>query len=134
MNRRTRSTLPSSITPPNPHFHKYLKPGTLARIRDSRITARSNRFNHDHHLFFFSQIPLRRRTPTPPSSPPPHHHPIDVSSAAIPFFASFPGPRFLQRKKLMAAKSIYFLPPSPVIESPDLIVTDSFGTDILVAN
>ncbi|KAF1859346.1 hypothetical protein Lal_00009930 [Lupinus albus] len=112
MNHRRRSI---------PHFHKYLKPGTLARIRDSTITARSNRLTTA-----LSHIPIRRSTP--PSSPP-HSFTVDV----IPFFANIYSPRCLQRKKLMAAKSIYFLPPTPVTDSPDL-VTESFASDIIVAN
>ncbi|KAJ1389241.1 hypothetical protein SESBI_16120 [Sesbania bispinosa] len=119
MNRRTRSAIPH-------HFHKYLKPGALARIRDSRISARSHRF-----LNSLSQIPLYR----PPSPPPSSADQPQVNAGdAFPFFvAGIYGPRCPQRKKLVAAKSVFFIPVNPSADSPDLVI-DSFGSDILVAN
>ncbi|KAE8724584.1 putative beta-1,3-galactosyltransferase 2-like [Hibiscus syriacus] len=42
MNRRCRS-LARHSAPPSEPFLKYLKPGALARLRDSRISARSHR-------------------------------------------------------------------------------------------
>ncbi|XP_027344115.1 uncharacterized protein LOC113856483 [Abrus precatorius] len=115
MNRRTRPSIPH-------HFHKYLKPGALARIRDSRISARSHRLNS------LSQIP--------PSSPLTNADEPQVNAvdAGFPFFvARIYGPRCPQRKKLMAAKSILFVPVNPSPDSPDLVV-DSFASDLLVAN
>ncbi|WRX15449.1 hypothetical protein QQP08_007936 [Theobroma cacao] len=44
MNRRTRSLARHSLTGTEP-FLKYLKPGALARLRDSRISARSHRIS-----------------------------------------------------------------------------------------
>ncbi|XVF03075.1 hypothetical protein REPUB_Repub04eG0229300 [Reevesia pubescens] len=44
MNRRTRSLARHSLTRSEP-FLKYLKPGALARLRDSRISARSHRIS-----------------------------------------------------------------------------------------
>ncbi|KAL5082023.1 hypothetical protein RYX36_010444 [Vicia faba] len=120
MKQRTRPTLPN-------HFHKFLKPGALARIRDSKITARSHRLNS------LSQISTYR----PPSSPPPIS--IDQSqpnpSDGFPFFATgIYGPRCPQRKKLVAAKSVFFVPGSPAADSVDL-VAESFGSgDIIAAN
>ncbi|XP_057452067.1 uncharacterized protein LOC130743862 [Lotus japonicus] len=112
---RTRPTLPS------PNFHKYLKPGALARIRDSRI--RSNRHDSIPHF-----------PPPPPSSSSPaaaaadHHNPPPTPPHTFPFFVStMCGPRFPQRKKLCAPKSVLFL---PLPDSTDLII-DSFSADIL---
>ncbi|RVX08431.1 hypothetical protein CK203_014106 [Vitis vinifera] len=61
MNRRIR-TLHRSSSKRDEAFHRYLKPGALAQLRDSRISARSHRV--DSH----SQIHLHR-TSSPPSSP-----------------------------------------------------------------
>ncbi|KAL1369916.1 hypothetical protein HN51_000262 [Arachis hypogaea] len=132
MNRRVRTTIPQH----HHNFHKYLKPGALARIRDSRIiSARS------HRIGSICQIPLRRTSP--PSSP--LHTPQDTTAAqpqanaaasfdGFPFFvARIYGPRCPQRKKLMAAKSVMFVPVSPAADSPDLVI-DSFGSDFIVAN
>ncbi|RYR28034.1 hypothetical protein Ahy_B01g052134 isoform B [Arachis hypogaea] len=121
MNRRVRTTIPQN----HHNFHKYLKPGALARIRDSRIiSARS------HRIGSICQIPLRRTSP--PSSPPQAN--AAASFDGFPFFvARIYGPRCPQRKKLMAAKSVMFVPVSPAADSPDLVI-DSFGSDFIVAN
>ncbi|CAJ1956313.1 unnamed protein product [Sphenostylis stenocarpa] len=121
MNRRTRPSIPNS-------FHKYLKPGALARIRDSRISARSHRLN----AILRHQISLHR--PPSPSPLPAADQPQAATDAAFPFFvARICGPRCPQRKKLMAAKSVLFLPVSPAADSPDLVI-DTLGSDLLVAN
>ncbi|XP_061336659.1 probable protein S-acyltransferase 1 [Gastrolobium bilobum] len=117
MNRRTRQTIPH-------HFHKYLKPGALARIRDSKISARSHRLNS------LSQIPIHR-----PLSPPPSTEAQPQANDAdngFPFFvARIYGPRCPQRKKLMAAKSVLFVPVNPAADSPDLVI-EPFGNDIAI--
>ncbi|XWS34272.1 hypothetical protein CRYUN_Cryun21dG0026500 [Craigia yunnanensis] len=98
MNRRTRSLARHPMIRSEP-FLKYLKPGALARLRDSRISARSHRISS---VFQIS-----------PSSP--------ASNSGQSFFAAidgFPcftvtgrvyGPMCLQRKKLFAAKGMLFL-------------------------
>ncbi|CAM8968525.1 unnamed protein product [Rhodiola kirilowii] len=58
MHRRTRS-IPISAE----LFNRYLKPGALARIRNSRITARSHRV---HNVPSFHH-PLSSSTPVPAS-------------------------------------------------------------------
>ncbi|XP_047148069.1 uncharacterized protein LOC124820430 [Vigna umbellata] len=120
MNRRSRPSISQS-------FHKYLKPGALARIRDSRISARSHRLN----TILRHQISLHR----PPSpSPLPAADQTQAVAADFPFFvARIYGPRYPQRKKLMAAKSVLFLPVSPTADSPDLVI-DALAADLLVAN
>ncbi|XP_048434643.1 uncharacterized protein LOC125474708 [Pyrus x bretschneideri] len=127
MNRRSRSLHRRSSPNRSPEpFLKYLKPGALAQIRDSRISrARS------HQLNWLSQVRV-----SPPLSP--------VSDAGLPMvnaMEGFPcfsgrifGPRCPQRKKLAATKSVMFLSPSsPVHDSPDPII-DLFSTDILAAH
>ncbi|KAG4961094.1 hypothetical protein AAZX31_13G291000 [Glycine max] len=115
MNRRTRPSIPHP-------FHKYLKPGALARIRDSRISARSHRLNS----LLRHQISLHR--PPSPSPLPDSNQPQATATAAdtgFPFFlARIYGPRCPQRKKLMAAKSILFVPVNPAADSPDLVIDD----------
>ncbi|KAL9322575.1 hypothetical protein ACSQ67_010628 [Phaseolus vulgaris] len=124
MNRRTRPSISQS-------FHKYLKPGALARIRDSRISARSHRLN----AILRHQISLHR--PPSPLPLPAAEQPqaaAAASDSAFPFFvARIYGPRCPQRKKLMAAKSVLLLPVSPTAESPDLVI-DALAADLLISN
>ncbi|CAM8938296.1 unnamed protein product [Rhodiola kirilowii] len=93
MHRRTRS-IPISTE----SFNLYLKPGALARIRDSRITARSHRV----HIVPSFHRPLSSSTPVP-ASPSAINQQIDAS----PYLSDMMyGPRFPQRKKLVAARSL----------------------------
>ena len=126
MNRRTRGLIKSPSRRAE-HFHKYLKPGALARIRDSRISARSHRINS---LF---QISLDWASL--PSSPSPSDGQALVNSGeGIPCFGGrIYGPQCPQRKKLMAAKSVSFISADPASDLPDSII-ESFSNDILVAN
>ncbi|KAI5340325.1 PREDICTED: AT4G26960 [Prunus dulcis] len=127
MNRRSRTLhRRSSLNRSTEPFLKYLKPGALAQIRDSRISsARSHRLN------WLSQI-----CTSPPSSPA-----NDAGLPQVNVIDGFPcfsgriyGPRCPQRKKLAASKSVLFLnPSSPVHDSPDPII-DVFSTDILAAH
>ncbi|XAR68099.1 hypothetical protein NMG60_11003109 [Bertholletia excelsa] len=108
-------------------YLRYLKPGALAKLRDSRISARSQRSD------LLIQISLCRTLS--PASPP-----VNAQASAIDGFPCFAGriygPRCPQRKKLVAAKAVYFLnsnPASPVSDSPDSVV-DLFSNDILLAH
>ncbi|KAF3443686.1 hypothetical protein FNV43_RR13376 [Rhamnella rubrinervis] len=126
MNRRTRALHRSSPNRSEP-FLKFLKPGALAQIRDSRISARSHRV-----------ISLLQIRSSPPSSPPstPGQHPITAMDGFPCFSGRIYGPRCPQRKKLVAAKSILFPsqnPTGPVPDSPDPLI-DLFGSDILAAH
>ncbi|KAL1812894.1 hypothetical protein DCAR_0625157 [Daucus carota subsp. sativus] len=114
MNRRIRRLSDES-------YLKYLKPGALAKLRDSRINARSHRIN------------TKPRTQSLPASP--VRLPIaQFTSDVIPSFAGrIYGVRCPQRKKLVAAKSFYLPPASPVLDSPDPIL-DLFTADYLVAH
>ncbi|KAK3014229.1 hypothetical protein RJ639_008162 [Escallonia herrerae] len=125
MNRRFR---PPPATIRDHSYLRYLKPGALAQLRDSRIKTKS------HLADSQAQICLYRTTsqPTTPTQ--------TASFDALPCFISrIYSPRCPQRKKLMAAKSAFFFnsgPTSPVNESsPDPII-DLFSnnTDFLVAH
>ncbi|KAJ7948153.1 Peptidyl-prolyl cis-trans isomerase [Quillaja saponaria] len=129
MNQRTRSIQKSSPSRTE-SLHKYLKPGALARLRDSRISARS------HRVRLISQICLHRISP--PSSPQSNEsHPLVNVNDGFPCFAGrVYGPRFPQRKKLMAVKCVLSQNPNPSSSVPDSSdpIIDSFSNDILVAN
>ncbi|KAM7492348.1 hypothetical protein LguiA_035269 [Lonicera macranthoides] len=120
MNRRLRrSTSTSSI---DKAYLRYLKPGALAQLRDSRINARSSRLDSK------SQINLRR-TPSPSSSPLRSPDAGQAPTEAFPCFAArIFGPRCPQRKKLVASKSVFFVPSNPVMDSPDNPIIDLFTT------
>ncbi|XP_018860409.1 uncharacterized protein LOC109022065 [Juglans regia] len=136
MNRRVRASTKCSLSPSRSEpFHKYLKPGMLAQIRDLRISARTHRVRLLYSISSSSQISIHRSTPpsSPPSSNGSQQLPVSVGDG-IPCFASrIYGPRCPQRKKLVAAKSVLFLNPSPVPDAPDPVV-DAFSNDILVAH
>ncbi|XVE80399.1 hypothetical protein DITRI_Ditri14bG0136500 [Diplodiscus trichospermus] len=75
-------------------FHKYLKPGALAQLRDSKINARSNKL----HSVLLDSVPNRIPSQTR----------IQISDFdQIPRFLNkiYGGPCCLQRKKLLASKS-----------------------------
>ncbi|CAL0333925.1 unnamed protein product [Lupinus luteus] len=119
MNRRTRPVKP------NP-FHKFLKPGALAKLRDSQITAR-RRF---HRLNSPSHIP----SPFPSNDVQPQQNDTEGFPC---FVARIFSPRCPQRKKLMASKSVFFVTTSPVrsiADSPDSVLVESLGNDVVVAN
>ncbi|KAK8613903.1 hypothetical protein V6N13_101657 [Hibiscus sabdariffa] len=94
MRIRCRSFARHSIPRSEP-FLKYLKPGALARLRDSRISARS------HRTSSIFQISASNVT-----------QPFSVAGDSFPCFLATGrayGPRCLGRKKLCAAKGIIFL-------------------------
>ncbi|KAL4382994.1 hypothetical protein GQ457_15G004370 [Hibiscus cannabinus] len=98
MNRRGRSLARHSLPRSEP-FLKYLKPGALARLRDSRISARSHRTSS---LFQIS-----------PSLPPSNGGQPSSSAAMDGFHCFLPtarvyGPRCLHRRKLIATKGMVF--------------------------
>ncbi|EOY12331.1 hypothetical protein QUC31_001782 [Theobroma cacao] len=76
-------------------FHKYLKPGALAQLRDSKINARSHKLNSVRLDSVPTQIPSQTQ--------------IQISDFdQIPRFLNkiYGGPCCLQRKKLLATKSV----------------------------
>ncbi|XP_022135897.1 uncharacterized protein LOC111007734 [Momordica charantia] len=113
MNRRSR-TFHRSGNSRSESFHKYLKPGALAQIRNSRMIARFNRVN------LVSQIYSNRSSLSPPSAPLDSGLlQVNIVDASPCFAGRVYGPPCLQRKKLLAAKSLWFLSPSPTNLVPD---------------
>ncbi|TVU08554.1 hypothetical protein EJB05_41963, partial [Eragrostis curvula] len=82
--------------------HRFLRPGALARLRDSKIIARSLR----------SAAAVAAALPQA-SSPPPRS-PTPAAGEGVPCFlgtAAGRGMRYPLRKKLAAARSVVFMPP-----------------------
>ncbi|KAH7833324.1 hypothetical protein Vadar_005148 [Vaccinium darrowii] len=122
MNRRIRRPSQShKLLAEEERYLRYLKPGALAQLRDSKISARSHRSTDSH----FHQIYLYHRTPSPPS-------PSQIDGYLC-FSGRIYGPRCPQRKKLCAPKSAFFNPLSPASDSPDSII-DLFSSDMLVGH
>ncbi|XP_020577589.1 uncharacterized protein LOC110022815 [Phalaenopsis equestris] len=123
MNRRMRSPCRRAAARTE-RLQRFLKPGALARLRDSKICARSPRS---------LQISVARISP--PGSPviAASAMPIEeLEGEQIRFFASrMCAPRILLRKKLAAAKYVFFAPPSP---DPSDSVLDVFGADLVTAH
>ncbi|KAJ0983092.1 hypothetical protein J5N97_011347 [Dioscorea zingiberensis] len=109
MNRRLRRD----------HLHRFLRPGALARLRDSRVSAWSPRSGPKAPLLFPS---------FPPSPPSPSPDQID----GFPCFAvRTSGPRHPQRKRLAASKPFFLAPSLTTPSSPDPSdrVLDFIGVD-----
>ncbi|PKA48657.1 hypothetical protein AXF42_Ash018474 [Apostasia shenzhenica] len=111
MNRRERSLARKAETGMAvERLQRFLRPGALALLRDSKISARSPRST----LKSCQIAAIRLSPPASPAAravPPP---PDGAEGELIRFFVPRPcGPRLLQRKKLTAAKYVFFSPPSP---------------------
>ncbi|CAD5182993.1 unnamed protein product [Musa acuminata subsp. malaccensis] len=123
MNRRIRCPNPEPSTSRiEERLHRFLKPGALARLRDSRISSARPGLS----------VALLRLS-SPSSRSPAAPRPAAAQNDGIfPCFAVRAyGPRFLQRRKLAAAaKSIFFAPPSPDLPEP---VSDAFPFDLVAA-
>ncbi|KAJ7946291.1 Peptidyl-prolyl cis-trans isomerase [Quillaja saponaria] len=106
MKGASRSNMSKSATKRNEGYFRYLKPGALAQIRDSKITARSQRHG-SHTRVSLYQLSLPTATPTFPSFPIEQN---DMSNQidGIPCFAlRINRPRCLQRKKLFAVTPVF---------------------------
>ncbi|KAI3804938.1 hypothetical protein L1987_26835 [Smallanthus sonchifolius] len=116
MNRRIRNQ--SAATKPENSYLRFLKPGALAQLRDSKINARTHLRSSD------SQIYLHRAIPSSPTSPSRSLNTAGIiqqqqqdvtgnlttADGELPFLsARFYAPRCLQRKKLMAVRSMCYL-------------------------
>ncbi|XP_031501020.1 uncharacterized protein LOC116264778 [Nymphaea colorata] len=127
MNGRMRSS--SRATKREERLHRFLKPGALAQMRDSRISARVR------HLRPPKKSDL---TPNAPSSRVPTlAHQISLDDFFCCPSSRFSGPGCLQRKKLVAVKSGFVCPPSP--SSPVAVIADdsileSFNGDMVSAH
>ncbi|KAI3753350.1 hypothetical protein L2E82_25401 [Cichorium intybus] len=127
-------------------YLRYLKPGALAQLRDSKIIAKT------HHRSAISQIYIHRATSLSPVASPSRSPnvagvaqqqqeeatgTIAATDGGSPCFSvRFYGPRCPQRKKLMAARSMFFLDPNPISPTSDgpEPVIDAFPNDFLVAH
>ncbi|XP_076894620.1 uncharacterized protein LOC143546967 [Bidens hawaiensis] len=117
MNRHIRSQS-AAVKSDNNNYLRYLKPGALAQLRDSKINARSPLRSPDYQICF------HRATPSSPITSPSrsfnaaggvvqHHQQqevaggLTVSDGELPFVSvRFSASRCLQRKKLMAVRSM----------------------------
>ncbi|KAG8074889.1 hypothetical protein GUJ93_ZPchr0006g42914 [Zizania palustris] len=129
--RRLRSPTRRSSSPPSgdQHHHRFLRPGALARLRDSKVMARSLR-----SAAAAMALPVRLHPPS--SSPPSTRVAAAGDGGGVPhFLGAVRGPRYPLRKKLSAARIVVFLPP-PLTDVPDVFL-DAFvaaPSDLLAAH
>ncbi|CAN6247090.1 unnamed protein product [Urochloa humidicola] len=84
------------------HHHRFLRPGALARLRDSRIVARSLR----------SSACLLLPRSAPPLPAPPAAAIAAAEQAGAPRFLGTGGcGRYPLRRRVAAARGVAFLPP-----------------------
>ncbi|RVW40241.1 hypothetical protein CK203_078356 [Vitis vinifera] len=106
-------------------FNRYLKPGQLAQLRDSKINARSHKLT--------SRTGVNSVTST-------HSESAQIQilmNEHLPCFTKIiEGPHCLRRKKLVASKSVFLLNlnPSTPISGPIDSLMNVLGTDLLVAH
>ncbi|KAL4581327.1 hypothetical protein LXL04_017540 [Taraxacum kok-saghyz] len=140
MNRRIRkqSATQQSVN----GYLRYLKPGALAQLRDSKINARSLLRSCD------SQIYLHRSIPSSPSRPATDAGAIQqqqqevtgtffIADGELPFLSGRSNAlRFPQRKRLMAARSMFCLSHNSTGVTSDghEPAIDVFSSDFLVAH
>ncbi|CAN6453548.1 unnamed protein product [Victoria cruziana] len=127
MNGRMGSS--SRPTKREERLHRFLKPGALAQMRDSRISARVR------HL-----RPPKKSDLTPnAASPriPTLAHQISLDDFFCCPSSRFSGPGCLQRKKLVAVKSGFLCPPSPASPVPGIAedsILEPFSGDMVAAH
>ncbi|KAK9936029.1 hypothetical protein M0R45_012894 [Rubus argutus] len=102
------SSTTSPTKRPREGFHKYLKPGKLAQLRDSKITAR--RVQHGDLKTQISLYQLVLSSMSSSLSQQTRDNIPDQSHDEVPYFP--PGtllnrPRCLQRKKLVAVAPVF---------------------------
>ncbi|PAN04172.1 hypothetical protein PAHAL_1G047000 [Panicum hallii] len=98
MDRRLRATPRAAECSTH---HQFLRPGALARLRDSRIVARS----------LWSSACLLLPRPAPPS-PAPRAAVAAAEQAGAPRFLGTAGSgRYPLRRRVAAARGVAFLPP-----------------------
>ncbi|CAL4971233.1 unnamed protein product [Urochloa decumbens] len=103
MDRRPRAAPERNGTS---HHHRFLRPGALARLRDSRIVARSLRS---------SACLLLPRSAPPLPAPPVAVSVAAAEQASAPRFLGTGGSgRYPLRRRVAAARGVsFFSPPSP---------------------
>ncbi|CAM0946812.1 unnamed protein product [Alopecurus aequalis] len=96
-----------------PTHGRFLRPGALARLRDSRIVARSLR-----------SAAARPSLPSAPSSPAPAASAEQQSQDGVPHFMVGPARglcsvgRYPLRRRMAAARCVVFLPPPEAFLEP----------------
>uniref|UniRef100_A0A0D9WTA3 Uncharacterized protein n=1 Tax=Leersia perrieri TaxID=77586 RepID=A0A0D9WTA3_9ORYZ len=97
---------------------RFLRPGALARLRDSKVIARSLR----------SATAMAVAVPSSPPPPPPSAAAAGEFAGGVPhFLGGVRGMmRYPLRKKLSAARSVVFLPPSPAVDAGEVFM-DAFA-------
>ncbi|RZC46326.1 hypothetical protein C5167_039273 [Papaver somniferum] len=137
MNRRIRSK--SSSPKREEGYHRYLKPGALAQIRDSRAKSQISLFRVSA-----SKLGISAASVTSAAIAAAQNHQISAI-ASTEGFPCFTGrifnPRCPQRKKLVAPRSFSFLisssnPSSPVLSDSNnpLSIMDLISADLLVSH
>ncbi|XP_021755455.1 uncharacterized protein LOC110720715 [Chenopodium quinoa] len=95
-------------------FNKYVKPGALARLRDSRIQS-----------YLLNHKIITPKTRSPISTLPSHQQ--DSPSPQIELIPEFPslnrGPHCYGRKKLVASKNAFITSVNPVPEPSDTFIS-----------
>lgn len=104
MNSRTRRQSPRSESL---SYLRYLKPGALARLRDSRISA--------HRTLHPVDCKPNQISSPPRAATPSQIGPVDGPPSPGRIY----GPRCPQRKKIMAAKSFLYASPSLTGHGPE---------------
>ncbi|GKB46865.1 hypothetical protein Tco_0897618 [Tanacetum coccineum] len=115
MNNRHRS----------PTYLRYLKPGALAQLRDSKIKTIT------HQIYLSRTITI---TSSSPVSSVQQQQEGELNGISEPGFAvRYNGPRCLQRKKLVAVRSICFNTSGLTSDGPQPVI-DAFSNGFLVAH
>lgn len=91
----------------SPSYLRYLKPGALARLRDSRISA--------HRTLHPVDCKPNQISSPPRAATPSQIGPVDGPPSPGRIY----GPRCPQRKKMMAAKSFLYASPSLTGHGPE---------------
>ncbi|KAJ1384395.1 hypothetical protein SESBI_42584 [Sesbania bispinosa] len=107
MRDQSSNTKKACNSSPNRCYHRYLKPGALAKLRDSKITSKHTITSRTQHIAL-SQLLLPLASP---SSPTQQEQPLNEDNG-IPCFDSTVNllinrPRCLTRKKLFAVTPFF---------------------------
>lgn len=91
----------SSSPSPMKTYHRYLKPGALAKLRDSKITSRNAYSRRRIYNMCFSQL----SSPTTPTSPTQNEE--NMIPCFAPHISLINRPRCIARKKLFAVAPVF---------------------------
>ncbi|KAK7290352.1 hypothetical protein RIF29_04701 [Crotalaria pallida] len=97
-----------SVKSSTPSPKKYLKPGALTKLRNSRITATYQRYASRNHVRSLSQLLLTPNSPSSSSTDSEQHSPNQDNG--VPCFAQRVNshrPQCLTRKKLFAVTPFF---------------------------